>query len=71
MKTAAEKRLDDCYGDLRCWNWVQKRCPVYEECKAIAGMPKNARCQRNLKDFHEGKYKLVLENTSNKPEGQQ
>jgi hypothetical protein len=36
VKSAEEKRKDPCYGELRCWNWVQAICPVYEECKMIA-----------------------------------
>jgi hypothetical protein len=46
MKTAEEKRKDPCYGDLRCWNWIQIRCPVYEECLLIAGSRK---CDRHTK----------------------
>ena len=36
MKTAEEKRSDPCFGELRCWNQVQTRCPVYLECYQIA-----------------------------------
>lgn len=36
MKTADEKRKDPCYGELRCWNQVQVRCPVYDECYELA-----------------------------------
>ena len=48
MKSAEEKRKDDCYGDLRCWNWVQTICPVYDECKAIAGVGKNHPSRRQM-----------------------
>jgi hypothetical protein len=37
MKTLEQKREDDCYGQLCCWNHIQIRCPAYTECFVLAG----------------------------------
>ena len=36
MKSAEMKRKDPCYGELRCWGYIQAQCPVYDECYRLA-----------------------------------
>lgn len=36
MKSAEQKRQDDCYGKLKCWGNVLGVCPVASECICIS-----------------------------------
>ncbi len=49
MKTVEQKRKDPCYGELRCWGWIQASCPAYDECFSLAGgVRKVDRIQRGI-----------------------
>jgi len=37
LDSAKKQRLKPCYGLLRCWNQIQVQCPVYSECRDLAG----------------------------------
>jgi len=33
----AQQRKKKCYGELRCWGYIQARCVVRDECFFLAG----------------------------------
>ena len=37
MDSAEKQRKKPCYGLLRCWNFIQTQCPIYDECFRLAG----------------------------------